>query len=219
MIYTGLTILAALACLLLAYSALKILFRNSWFLGWLRGMFGIALLVLAAMFALAALDIFSYRQIDREEVIATLSFEKLAEQEYKANVVLKDGEEMSFTLFGDQWQLDARILKWQGALAGLGIAPGYRLDRISGRYYSLEQERSEKRSVYAFNESRLVDVWQWIRRADGAVAVVDASYGSATYLPMADGALFEVSLTQSGLITRPLNDTARAVVGEWHNTQ
>lgn len=218
MIYTGLTLLAALVCLLLAYGGLKTLFRNSWFLGWLRGMLGLALLVLALTFALAALDIFSYRQIDREEVIATLSFEKKAEQEYEAQVTLSDGEEKSFILYGDQWQLDARVVKWQGALAGLGLAPGYRLDRISGRYYSLEQEREQKRSIYAFNESEWVDIWQWIRHADGALGLVDASYGSATYLPMADGALFEVSLTRSGLITRPLNDTARAVLGEWHNT-
>lgn len=219
MIYTGLTILASVLCLLMAYSALKILFRNSWILGWLRGMFGLALLALAVIFALAALDIFSYRQIDREEVIATLSFEEKAEQEYTANIMLSDGEELSYTLYGDQWQLDARVLKWQGFMAGLGIAPGYRLDRISGRYYSLEQERSAQRSVYAFNESRFLDLWQWIRHTDGALMLVDASYGSATYLPMADAALFEVSLSPSGLITRPLNDAAKAALGEWHNTQ
>ena len=32
---------------------------------------------------------------------------------------------------------------------------------------------------------------------------VDAIYGSATYLPMADGARYEVTLGQSGLIARP----------------
>ena len=44
---------------------------------------------------------------------------------------------------------------------------------------------------------------------------VDAYFGTATYLPMADGARFEVSLTRTALIARPLNDAAREAVGEW----
>ena len=40
---------------------------------------------------------------------------------------------------------------------------------------------------------------------------VDAVYGSATYMPMADGARYQVSITQSGLIARPLNPAADAV--------
>jgi hypothetical protein len=41
-------------------------------------------------------------------------------------------------------------------------------------------------------------------------------YGSATYLPMADGADYEVTVSQSGLVARPLNDAARLAVGAWH---
>ena len=216
MIYTGFAIAAALLCLLVAYSALKLLFRNSWLLGWLRGMFGLALLALAVVFALVALDVFSYRQIEKEQVIATLSFTEKAEQTYSVKLVDGEGQEQSYELRGDQWQLDARVVKWSGFFADLGIAPGYRLDRISGRYYSLEKERNEPRSIYEFSKSRYgVDVWHWIREADGALPLVDASYGSATYLPMADGALFEVSLSRTGLITRPLNDAAKTVVGQW----
>src|SRR5690625_5714508 len=55
-----------------------------------------------------------------------------------------DGTEQEFDLRGDQWQLDARIIKWQGFVAAMGVKPGYRLDRISGRYYTLEDERSAR---------------------------------------------------------------------------
>jgi hypothetical protein len=33
---------------------------------------------------------------------------------------------------------------------------------------------------------------------------------------MADGALYEIKVSQSGLIARPLNQAARAAVGGWH---
>jgi hypothetical protein len=45
---------------------------------------------------------------------------------------------------------------------------------------------------------------------------VDALYGSAVYVPMADGASFAVMVTQTGLIVRPLNPGAEHAVGGWH---
>ena len=44
---------------------------------------------------------------------------------------------------------------------------------------------------------------------------VDAYYGTATYLPMADGAKFEVTLSRTALLTRPANDAARDAIGNW----
>jgi hypothetical protein len=44
---------------------------------------------------------------------------------------------------------------------------------------------------------------------------VDAYYGTATYLPMADGARFEVTLSRTALLARPVNDAARQAVGDW----
>jgi hypothetical protein len=45
--------------------------------------------------------------------------------------------------------------------------------------------------------------------------IIDAVYGSATYLPMADGALYEVSLSHTGLLARPLNASAEEAINTW----
>ena len=98
----------------------------------------------------------------------------------------------------------------------LRLAPGYRLDRLSGRYYSLEEENSSPRTIYSLTSSSgVIDVWQWLHEYGLAWNIIDASYGSATYLPMEDGALFSVSLSANGLIARPLNDRAQAAVDRW----
>lgn len=216
MVYSAIAAVAALLALLVAYSAAKLLWKDSWVLGWLRGMFGLGLLALAVVFVLIALDIFSYRQIQSEQTVATLSFDKKADQLFDVRVVDAEGVAHSYKIKGDQWQLDARIIKWTGALSNIGIKPGYRLDRLSGRYYSLEKEREEDRTVYAFSESPVgVDVWAWLREMKERLPIVDAVYGSATYLPMADDAEFEISLSAAGLVARPMNDEARSAVGEW----
>jgi len=216
MFYEGLALAVVAMGIVLLLISLKLLLRGGWIFGWLRGMLGLVLVGAALLFVLAAYDVFSYRQLLAEKSIATLSFERLGSQQYRALLVDGDGRERRFDLQGDQWQLDARIIKWPGIFASWGIKPGYRLDRISGRYYSLEKERSSERTVYALHDSKLgVDVWEWVQSSDELLPFVDAVYGSATFVPMDDGALFEVSLSHSGVIARPLNEKAQAAVARW----
>ena len=218
MFYTLLSVFILLLGALLVYRAVKTLSRTRWLLGWLRGMFGLALVASAGALAMVAFDIISYKQLLAEQPVATLSFQQTDEQNYLATLVHSDGKELEFDLRGDQWQLDARIIKWQGFVATMGVKPGYRLDRISGRYYTLEDERSAERTVYDLSDSPWrLDVWQWLRRYPQIMPLMDANYGSATFVPMADNALFEVSLSNTGLLARPLNDPAREALAIWDN--
>lgn len=216
MVYTALVGVIIVLALVIVLGAGRLLLKGRWIFGWIRGMSGLLLLLLAVVLVFGALDLYSYKQLSREETVATLSFTREQPQHYKVSLVTSAGHEQQFELYGDLWQLDARLLKWNKTLTGLGLSPGYRLDRLSGRYYSLEQEKSDQRSVYELGDSKsMVDIWHWIREYGGGVAPVDASYGSATYLPMADGALFAVNLSGTGLLARPLNDRAKEAVERW----
>ena len=216
MFYSGIGVVLVLLGAVGLLFAARVLLRGGWLLGWLRGMFGFAVLALGLLVGLAALDVFSYRQILTEKSLATVSFEKVETQKYNATLVDAEGNEQRFELYGDQWQLDARLVKWSGSLAGLGIKPGYRLDRISGRYLSLEDERHARRSVYALAESPYgIDLWAWLNGASSQMPWIDAVYGNAAFVPMEDGALFEVTLSHTGLLARPLNDPAKEAVNRW----
>lgn len=216
MAYTALTAIFIIIALVVVLLAARLLLKGSWLLGWLRGMFGLTLVAIAVLFTMAALDFYSYRQLAKEETVATLGFTEVAPQQYRVSLVDESGVEQNFELYGDLWQLDARLIKWANSLSGIGLTPGYRLDRLSGRYYSLEKEQKSPRTVHQLGASKsLFDTWSWLREYGSGLSVVDASYGSATYLPMADGALFSVSLSNTGLIARPLNDRAKAAVDSW----
>lgn len=211
-IAAGFGIVGALVLLL----AIKSLFTRGWFLGWIKGMFAIALLLLASTAGLMGWDAYTYHELLEETSVATISFEKLDEQHFQAILVNGDGKEERYELKGDQWQLDARIFKWSPNFAKLGMKPGYRLDRLSGRYYSLEKERHAERTVYQLNPSRSsVDIWRWIKLIDSNVRWLDALYGSATFVPMTDGALYEINLSHTGLLSRPLNERAQEAVKRW----
>ena len=217
MIFTLLTILIGLIAAYLAYKAVNLLWKNSWFVGFCRGVFGLALLAAGTLVALTAYDVYSYKQVLQEQVVATINFDKIEDQHYFAVLSDKDGKEQRVDIRGDQWQLDARIVKWKGYLATFGLKPAFRLERLSGRYYDIEQETTAKRTAYTVHDSLYgVDVWRIFHSNPSWVPVVDAVYGSATYLPMKDGALFEISLSNTGLVARPINEVAREAVAEFN---
>ncbi|MCR8921789.1 cation/multidrug efflux pump [Dasania sp. GY-MA-18] len=216
MVYMALTAGIVIIAITIAVIAAKTLFKRSWLLGWLRGSGGLLLLLLAALMVLSALDIYSYRQYEKNKAIANVSFSELAPQHFKASLIGDDGVEHSYELRGDLWQLDVRLLTWSKTFARMGLLPGYRLDRLSGRYVSLEEEKFSPRTVHSLWQSDSgLDVWALLHEYGKNFSLLESSYGSATYLPMKDGALYAVKLTPNGLAASPLNDRAKQAIANW----
>ncbi len=208
--------LLILTCIVFLVVGIVTLARGKWFIAWLRGVTGMACVALALLLGLLAVNLFSYQNLTSETPVATLSFDRAQEQEYQVNLVLPDGDQRRFRVTGDLWQVDAKIIKWYGLFAAIGFEPGYKLDRLQGRYIALEDERARERTVYALSEPDIgFDLWESIQTSHW-LPWVDAVYGSATYLPMADGAIFSVSLSHSGLVARPMNERAELAVNEWN---
>lgn len=203
------------AAVLAAWLALRLLRGQAWLLGFVRGLGGLLLVAVAALFVLAALDLYSYRQLAEEQPVAELQFEQLGEQQFRATLTAPGADPVQFLIRGDYWQLDARFIKWKAVLARAGLPAVYRLDRLAGRYESIAQETSEPRSVFSIRREPALDIWAWLKRGGRHVALADAEYGSATYLPMAHRAHYRVFTTFSGLLARPVNAEAAAAVNAW----
>jgi len=176
------------------------------------------LLVTGAAFLFAfSMTLHTYARLTYEQPVAQLAFVALGPQLYTATLVrAPSGDVETFALNGDEWQLDARVLKWRGVANLLGMDSRYRLERLGGRSVEIEQERSAPRSVYALGAAPALDLWLLARAYPRWLPFVDAVYGSATYLPMADGARYQVTISQTGLVARPTNEAAESAVGNWH---
>jgi hypothetical protein len=216
MFYDILALVTILVAISISLLAAKILLRRNWFLAWLKSSFGLVLVMFSLCVFFIAWDIYRYDEILEEKSIATISFEELDLQYYRVSLVDSSGSESHYELRGDQWQLDSKIFKWNDSISSLGFKPGFRLDRLAGRYYSLEKERTAERTVYDLNSSIAnIDVWQWLRARNELIPWIDAVYGSATFVPMSDGALYEINLSHSGLSARPLNERAHTAIKRW----
>jgi len=164
---------------------------------------------------LLSFSYYGYGRLIDETLVSQIEFSRSAASVYTARVMI-DGEiDRFFDLRGDEWQMDARVINWKPPATLLGLDPIYQLERLSGRYSNIDDELSEERTVHALSEELTLDVWRVARKFPLLMPGVDAYYGTATYLPMADGARYAVTLSRTALIARPLNDEAREAVGLW----
>jgi len=180
------------------------------------GMGGGLCLAIAGLAAAMVLNLHTYARLSHEQAVAHVQFSSLGPQQYRGMLTTADQRLRIVDISGDEWQLDARVLKWRAWANLLGMDTLYRLDRISGRYKNIEDENRKPRTAIALHDGeRGLDTLAVARRLPDWATFADAQYGSATFLPMADGAAYDISLSQSGLVARPANDIAKAAIRRW----
>lgn len=173
-------------------------------------------IVIGIAIALIGSNLLTWSRLTHESPAASVTFARTGEQAFDADIVFADGRSERLPLRGDEWQIDARVLKWRPLVSMLGFDTLYRLERLSGRYADIDAERTSPHTVHSLHPADQFDVWTLVRAAHAHLPWVDALYGSAVYLPMADRAAFDVSVGAGGLVARPRNDAARAAVAGWH---
>lgn len=201
-------VFAALGALLLAvtfYSARRRKLLRS--LGALLS--GLLAVSLAALAAAVTVGVRGYRALTAEEVAARVRTEPLGPRRFRATVELPDGRVGQFEIAGDQLYVDAHILKWKPIVNLLGLHTGYELDRVGGRYTGLADEQQRPHTVFPLGPERAVDVFGFVRRHPRVLApLVDATYGSGTFIGAEQPGHFEVRVSTTGLLIRPLTDSA-----------
>lgn len=166
--------------------------------------------------AMLFLSYASYQRLIEERPVSSIEFRRISPEEFQARLSIVGQADQFFVLRGDEWQMDARIVTWKPPMTVLGLDPVYQLDRLSGRYAEIDREQSEARTVHSLTPARPTDVWHLARRFPLLTPGIDAHYGTATYVPMADGARFDVTLSRDALIARPANDRAQRAIGDWN---
>lgn len=208
----GLATLGGLLMLL----ALGKLWRRRPFAAAGQGLIAALMLALGGLLGSVGLHLHTYQRLSHEQDVAALRFRQLGPQRFLVTLELPGSRAgRQYELLGDDWQLDARVLKWHSPVTLLGVDSHYRLERLSGRYRVAAEDRQRPRSVHPLAREAGLDLWTLAQDHGHLLPWMDAQYGSATYLPMADDAEYQVKLSQTGLLARPANEAARRATGSW----
>jgi hypothetical protein len=167
-----------------------------------RTLCGLLLISLGALAATIAFGTQGYRALTHEALAARLTVHPLGPQRFSAAVHFVDGRQATFELAGDEIYVDAHILKWKPIANLFGLHTAYELDRIAGRYRGIGDERNALRTVHALAPDRPVDVFRLRQRHAFLSAVVDAEYGSATFVAVTRPTAFELRVSSTGLLMR-----------------
>lgn len=192
----------AVLAVLFAAAGLRFLRRRRWLGGVFAGLVGALLLSLAALAGVISVGVQGYRALTLETVAAKVRTEPTARQQFRATVTLADGSLHMFDLAGDALYVDAHILKWRPLVNIIGLHTAYELDRVSGRYNKVGEERALPRTVHSLAEEKVLDAFDLVRRFPALRLLVDAEYGSATFVETRGPAEFEVRVSTTGLLVR-----------------
>ncbi|MBL3526307.1 MAG: hypothetical protein JMN27_03045 [gamma proteobacterium endosymbiont of Lamellibrachia anaximandri] len=166
-------------------------------------LFGFFLLLLATNF-------YTYQKLTHEMTVARIISQK-TEAGFQVGIEHSHANNEKFILSTDQWQLDARFVKFKPWTIMFGSEPLVRLERFSGRHNDTDKV---VKNSYEFTAggSLLLNLSNQLVDMSG---LIDTYFGSSVYMPLADGAEYLVTASVSGLVARPVNAQAENAVSVW----
>lgn len=199
-----LTLAPLLIALVLLGYALGAARRKRWGGAVSRLLTVLILLLLTGLFGAISLATYGFRIFTEETLAATVEIRSHEPQLFNALFTFPDGRQSGFQIMGDQLYVDAQIVKWHPMAAALGLRTGYQLERVGGRYYLLDDEQTKPRTVYALADNAPLNLTlsSLISRFPLLSELIDAEYGSATFVPAESGATYAIMVSHSGLLAR-----------------
>lgn len=177
---------------------------------------GAPLALIGSVVGLIALNTQTFARLTYEAPVAEVSIKALnpSQSLYRVTVYRRDGPDVPTTcnLQGDEWEMSARVQRWKPWANVLGLDSTYTLDQLSNKYFSAE--RGNGKTITACDlkgPPPTVDRYvpqSWLFWLTDHSYIEERRFGSASYMPLADGAIYRVIMTQAGLNAEPANDIA-----------
>lgn len=186
--------------------------------GGVRAVLGVPFAIAGLAASLLAFNTQSFARLTHEGDVADVSVKAAdpANKLYDVTVVRRDGPNVTIgcKLQGDEWILAARVQKWKAWANELGLDTTYSLDQMSNKYFDALQASGKPITACDLKgPPPLVNAYvpkSWLFWLVDHAYVEDRRFGSAVYMPLADGAQYHVVMTQSGLNAEPANDAAKS---------
>jgi len=188
---------------------------KAFFIGFLlRKFLIVASIPLIALLLAVGLDFSTYQALTDQQKIFSLKVNQIDDNLF--DIELASDEYLNtYALAGDQWQLDFRLIRFTPAVALTGLSNLYQPSRLSSRYIDITDQQTRPLNFYSLRDFQTIDSWKYLKDYDSVLPFIDSVYGSSVYMPLEDGAEYEILIGFTGLVVNSLNDHAKAAVHNW----
>ena len=166
--------------------------------------------------SLVALNTQLFARLTHEGPVADVVVKAIdpVQSKYLVTVHRLDGQipDQSCNIQGDQWLIGGEVQKWKPWANVLGLDATYTLDQISNKYSTADRGNGKLITACDLKGTPVVNQYvpdRWLPWLLDHFYTADRRFGSANYMPLADGAVYKVVITQSGFNAEPENDAAR----------
>ena len=212
-------LLAAALALILLLRALFHAVHGRLAHGGLHATGGLVLALAALSIGLIVFGTQSFVRLTKEREVAEVTVAAFSPSAnlYRVTVDRVDGpnQRIVCSLQGDEWLLSARVQKWKPWAVILGLDSTYSLDQIANKYVNAARGNGKPITAcdlggVAPEAGALSGLAAWLAAHSYAE---QRHFGSAVYMPMTDGAIYRVLMTEEGLNAEPVNPIARSSAG------
>lgn len=177
---------------------------------------GAPLALIGAVAGLLGLNAQTFARLTYEAPVADVSIHAIdpAQSMYRVTVKRLDGPNLTMTcdLQGDEWEMSARVQRWRPWANVLGLDSTYTLDQMDNKYFTAERGNGKLITACDLRgPPPAVDAYvpqSWLYWVTDNSYTEERRFGSASYMPLADGATYRVIMTQAGLNAEPTNAIA-----------
>ncbi|MGH6877060.1 MAG: hypothetical protein ACREHV_06720 [Rhizomicrobium sp.] len=178
---------------------------------------GAPLAIVGVAAGLLGLNAQTFARLTHEGPVAQVSVRALdpARSRYLVTLRRLDGTNRVQTceLDGDEWVLSGRVQKWKPWANLFGLDATYTLEQLSNMYFSAARGNGKPITACDIEDvAPGIDQYipqRWVTWLAARAYTVDRRFGSANYMPLANGAVYRVVITQSGFNSEPVNAAAR----------
>lgn len=157
--------------------------------------------LLSSTFLLLYSSFKNYHNFTYKKTIASIVCPMKESDWFVLKLIPENGEEKNsrfYRLKGQQFIIEGHIVKWKDFFISLGMKPLYQVNRLSGRYTLVEDEKQKERSVYELEkESKF---WRFMMRHGKLIPGVDAVYGTASFTNPRENDTLELEITNYGFM-------------------
>ena len=180
-----------------------------------RGFFSVVLLAIATLFTALGINLYTFNRLTSTKPVADVFIYDAGPRQYDVKLNLPDGKKLSYKMIGDGWRLDAKVIIWKPQAALFGFDPVYKLDGIQNQFKNLEEINVKTITSYKLSKNVGMDAVNLLKKYKRWLPWLESAYGGSVYMPFANKAHYQVSITQTGLKAKPANKEAEMAVENW----